>query len=281
MYIPFKLWSLWEIMRRLDGGKFFGAMADIGVYGQTAPIGNAIIPQPNYELIMAHLALIVSEAGSMEMASTVASAREMHAILSTAQTGDSPTVGPSMFLPAIYANKVRELSSQLTGRVRDELSGKLFMFVPPSLARYYEPNQTFSKNVLDKFPNTLGDIAEAGNCLALGRTTACVFHLMRLMESGVRKFGDKLGVSLVNAMGKDKNWQNLLDEANKKIRQLSALTPPDPLSVPYARISANLYSVKLAWRNEVMHPKETYTDEEAEAVFAATRAFMAELASVL
>ena len=39
--------------------------------------------------------------------------------------------------------------------------------------------------------------------------------------------------------------------------------------------------MKLAWRNEVMHPKQTYTEEEALEVFAASKAFMRELASVV
>ena len=43
---------------------------------------------------------------------------------------------------------------------------------------------------------------------------------MRVMETGVQEFGNKLGVSLVN----EKNWQNILDEINKRIK---ALPPKD------------------------------------------------------
>jgi hypothetical protein len=32
----------------------------------------------------------------------------------------------------------------------------------------------------------------------------------------------------------------------------------------YAEAASHLYNVKVAWRNEVMHPKQTYTFEEAE-----------------
>ena len=44
----------------------------------------------------------------------------------------------------------------------------------------------------------------------------------------------------------------------------------DQTTKKYAAISSNLYHVKLAWRNEVMHPKQTYTEEEALEVFAAS-----------
>src|SRR5271169_6002061 len=35
-----------------------------------------------------------------------------------------------------------------------------------------------------------------GKCLALGRPTAAVFHLMPVMEIGVQRFGADLGVTL-------------------------------------------------------------------------------------
>jgi hypothetical protein len=45
-----------------------------------------------------------------------------------------------------------------------------------------------------------------------------------------------------------------------------------------AELSAQLYVVKVAWRNEVMHPKQTYTAEEADNVFRSPRTFVRELA---
>ena len=44
---------------------------------------------------------------------------------------------------------------------------------------------------------------------------------MRVMETGVQEFGNKLGVSLA----KDKNWQNILDEVNKAIKALPLKDP--------------------------------------------------------
>jgi hypothetical protein len=48
-----------------------------------------------------------------------------------------------------------------------------------------------------------------------------------------------------------------------------------------AEASANLYSVKVAWRNEVMHPKATYTLEEAENTLRQMRIFMHSLAGII
>jgi len=127
--------------------------------------------------------------------------------------------------------------------------------------------------VEDKIPSVIADISEAGKCLGLERPTAAVFHLMRVMETGVQKFGDKVGVTLTD----EKVWQVILDQLNAEIRGMGK----DHLAKKYASISAHLYNVKLAWRNEAMHPKATYTPEEAERIFAATRGFMIDLAGVL
>ncbi len=148
------------------------------------------------------------------------------------------------------------------------------MFVPPERAAYYDQPELFGKEVNAKFPDIQFDVVEAGNCYAAGRGTAVVFHLMRIMETGVQAFGTKLKVKLAG----EKNWQNILDEVNKAIK---ALNPKDRGTVEMSQASANLYAVKLAWRNEVMHPKDTYTLEEADNLIRQVRIFMGKLATIV
>ena len=93
-----------------------------------------------------------------------------------------------------------------------------------------------------------------------------------LMEIGVQAFGLRLNVAFTDT----KNWQNILDESNKAIR---ALPPKDHTTVEMSEVAANLYSVKLAWRNEVMHPKDTYT-LEAENLFRQVKPFISNLAGL-
>ena len=107
-----------------------------------------------------------------------------------------------------------------------------------------------------------------------GAVHACVFHLMRVMETATQQLGAKLGVSLT----KEKNWQPILDEVNKAIRKLYQ---KDPSTKKYAAVAALLENVKLAWRNEVMHPKEIYTEEDAKRIFSAVRSFLDKLASLI
>lgn len=157
--------------------------------------------------------------------------------------------------------------------VRWEMGDHLFFFVSPDLAKYYDNPKLLGSSVLEKFPALEHDIVEAGNCYAAGRNTAVVFHLMRVMETGVQELGTKLDVTLVS----EKNWQNILDEINKAIKAL----PKSPMAVKMAQAASNLYSVKLAWRNEVMHPNDNYLQEEAKNLIRLVKIFMEQLAGIV
>lgn len=163
---------------------------------------------------------------------------------------------------------------QLENTIRWEMEDKLFMYIPPDRAERYDEPELLGTAVSAKFPAIQYDIVEAGNCFACGRSTATVFHLMRIMEVGLQAFGTKLGVPLVD----EKVWQVILDGINAAIKKLP---PKDAATVELSQMAANLYSVKLAWRNEVMHPKETYTLEEADNLIRQVKIFMEQLVKVV
>jgi len=162
-----------------------------------------------------------------------------------------------------------------TTRIVDELEERLFLSVPTVQAPLYlQPEPPFGHQVTKRFPKMTEDISEAAKCLSLDRPTACVFHLMRVMELSVQQFGKELGITLVT----DKNWQVILDQINAAIKKLNA---KDAKTKNYAQAASHLYNVKVAWRNEVMHPKQTYTFEEAKAIFDNVKTFIGELAAIL
>jgi len=174
----------------------------------------------------------------------------------------------------LSTEEAHRLFQELENTIRREMETELFLYVPASQARFYDKKELFGAKVSSRFPNLQSDIIEAGNCLALERGTACVFHLMRVMEAAVQEFGHVLGILAVDT----KNWQTILDEINKAIK---ALPSKGLLTPALSEAAANLYSVKLAWRNEVMHPKATYAPDEAKDVFRQVRLFMGNLVEVL
>jgi hypothetical protein len=82
-------------------------------------------------------------------------------------------------------SSLRELQS----RIEDQLSSKHFLFIQPARIDYYQSPMLFGQNVNDKFPAAIGDIEDAGKCLAVGLGTSAVMHLMRVMESGLKTLG--------------------------------------------------------------------------------------------
>jgi HEPN domain-containing protein len=132
-----------------------------------------------------------------------------------------------------------------------------------------DPGPLFGQAVADAFPLAAEDISEAGKCLGLGRHTAAVFHLMRSMEVAVQALASALGV--VNI---ERAWGVLLSDMRTAIEAL----PKGARRVQFSEAASNLYHVKEAWRNDTMHPKKTYTEEEATAVYRAVQSFMTHLA---
>jgi len=162
-------------------------------------------------------------------------------------------------------------------RITDEMEGLVFVHVPPNFSGLYTRDFLFGKNVADKFPKTIDDIQEAGRCFASGRNTATVFHLMRVMEASVQYLGKRLRINVAT-----KNWQPILQEVDKAIKNLPVKVPRQKARRDrFAEASAYLHMVKNAWRNNVMHPKESYTEEEAEQVFNHVKYFMVHVATKL
>lgn len=160
----------------------------------------------------------------------------------------------------------------LSARVKDELEGRLFLYVRPDRVPYYQGSALFGQVVSDKFPAASEDIEEAAKCFALDRYTASIFHLMRAMEVAVRELSAKLGIS-----NQSREWGKLLSDINTKIQGM----PMGAERNAWSESASLLYHVKQAWRNDVMHPKGTYTLEQAREVFAAVKSFMANLGTLL
>jgi hypothetical protein len=159
------------------------------------------------------------------------------------------------------------LSSELHHLFRTielELGFAIFVQIPADRHGYYELLQSrLNENIPLKLPSVVSDLEEGSKCFALGRPTACVFHMMRVMEISVQILGKKFKVKLAQ----EKNWQVILDQINKAIKNVHPKTSRGKnLLREYAIIASHLYSVKVAWRNSVMHPKASYTEDEAEEV---------------
>jgi hypothetical protein len=95
------------------------------------------------------------------------------------------------------------LLNEVQNILQYELESIMFFKILNELMEYYQDHHVlFGERVMTQFSSASYDIAEAGKCLALGRNTACVFHLMRVLEIGLTAFWKVFGISLPHT-----NWQ--------------------------------------------------------------------------
>lgn len=166
-----------------------------------------------------------------------------------------------------------------------EVSTVLFLHIDPAKVNYYKQPSLFSTAVDQYLSSAAYDIEEAGKCLALERNTACVFHLMRVMEEGLRVLAEKARAFGIQIPPPESNraWIAILTPIEKEIlKKHNEKTEPWKQVEPiYAEIAAHLRTVSVAWRNPTMHVGTKYTSEEAISIFNSVATFMRHLASKL
>jgi hypothetical protein len=140
---------------------------------------------------------------------------------------------------------------------------------------YSQSDPLFGAEVEDRF-NASEDISEAGKCLALGRSTASVFHLMRAMEVAVSEIGKVLNVTVVDKDNVNLEWGKILGNIRDPIEKM----PKGDRKNEWSHAFTLLLHAKTAWRNPTMHPKQTYTTEQAKEIFACCQSFMKALAEL-
>jgi hypothetical protein len=170
--------------------------------------------------------------------------------------------------------------------------------VASHLGKYVEQDALFGEVVADKFKRANADIKEAGNCLAVGAHTAAVFHLMRVTELGLRAFCFHLGFSEViekyDRTGQGHHeyrpieyatWDKILGQLQRQIDGKLASIPDrkekHEAQEFYVAIAQEIWALKEAWRNHVMHSRREYIHEDVFAVMAHVKRLMVLLATRL
>jgi hypothetical protein len=159
--------------------------------------------------------------------------------------------------------------------LQHESALKVALILPPDKEELFDPKSPlFGIEVHAKFTRAIYEIDEASKCLALGRSTASVFHLMRILEIALRAIHTCLGIS-VALIGNDRNWGKILGRIRDENLRRGNCVEKDYFKDIYARLDA----IKDAWRNTTMHVETIYTEQEARILFDNTRSFMQKISS--
>ena len=156
-----------------------------------------------------------------------------------------------------------------------------FAYLPPPDDKYFENDRLFGEVVFEVFAEARQDIKDAGNCLASALYTACVFHLMRASEFGLRRLATKLKVRLIDK-GKPQyleyaTWDKVIERVHGKIkeaRQLRIGPRKEAKLIRLGEAGDHCTFMKDIWRNNVSHTRKPYIREEAIGAFNRVNDFM-------
>jgi len=161
-----------------------------------------------------------------------------------------------------------------------ELKGKLFLYVPDHRAKFYErPAPPWA--VAPFFASASADMQSAGSCFATGQSTACVFHLMRVLEHGLRSLAAATGV----LMGSydSASWGDLIGAIQSEIKKMQTGGRPTAAGEKqfFSDAAAQFGNFKDAWRNYVSHARGPCSEVDALKLLNDVPHFMAHLATRL
>jgi hypothetical protein len=173
-------------------------------------------------------------------------------------------------MPLILHNELEALQH----RILDELKRHFYYPVTEAYAAIYASSMPWDEAVHNAFPSARVDIQNGARCIILGQATAGVFHLMRVMEVGLKVLGREAGIPYAPS------WESFLEQLGKKFKaDHKAKTVAWKRKEPLLKdLSGDLAAIKIAWRNPTMHIEREYSVEEAEQVYNAVRTFIQRMA---
>lgn len=181
------------------------------------------------------------------------------------------------------ADQLLDVLEEIEGRFNDEIDAITFLYLAPEKRQYFSKTDLFGQEFKNKFPTGNAEIIEAGNCFALGRFTACVYHLTRAMEIALRVLFVALGMP--PRVWSTTKWNNILDRIKGKIDKNNKTLANDHTWQSergfYENAHAFLAAVRVPIRNSTMHVESVYDETGAENVFGAVKTFMRNMATKL
>jgi len=195
-----------------------------------------------------------------------------------------------------YETAQNEIRNILEALERD-LIPHLFAVIPENRLDYATKKKLlFSDKVLTAFPDAKKDIEDATDCIIMDFSTATVFHLMRVVECGLRALCDDLGFEEVKTHRKSgqpryipieyAQWEPILNGLPEKIEdRLKSMGGPSQAKQEaqefYNSSWQEIDALRGAWRNHVMHARTDYGPKDVDQVLDHVQRLMSKLATRL
>lgn|SRR6202049_4782783 len=177
-----------------------------------------------------------------------------------------------------YVTNIRE-------RMSEDLQLRQYAYVPADKTGFLTNLETDWATVWSRFPSVEGDATDGVSALVVGLNTACVFHMMVVLEYGLRALAKKLVIP-----ARSHDWGQILRDIESKIASERAAlratprgsAPPSPQAarnkvqfLDFCSEAATQFAFfKDAWRNHTAHGRRRYDEYEAERIMVRVRDFM-------
>lgn len=186
--------------------------------------------------------------------------------------------------PDRHIDDMADKLTMLLEVMEDELRRRFFMFLPAgSAALMREPESWWGERVMSAFPSAAQDAIAACKCYAVGCDTACVFHCMGVLQSGLYAMAIDLKVPFRQSI-KLEEWHGVIAGIEAKIeplRQMPKSDKRDEMLTFFSECAAQFRYFKDAWRNHVAHMRREYGSGEAWQTLVSVRDFMRVLSTRL
>ena len=185
---------------------------------------------------------------------------------------------------------VEPLARELRNIIFDEMNQQLFLWVPQDRAKFYEYPQhvrdwdetqrAIEGPIAGRFKNAANEIYSARKCYALARWTACVFHLMRACEVGIKAIYKTLNIPPPRLAD---SWGNLLKPMDEQLQKKPSDRYGEWANHPgfFDHATNDVRAIKRAWRDTTMHVETNYDESGARKALDAVTSFFVHVSEKL
>jgi len=253
-----RLWSLWDVIKvkldqlvavaRLLEATSAGNFARANILSRHEPVG---------------LAEMIGIFKDLDLAVSADHARDILAMLvpegdeSEDTDADTRKKIRQQHLQAV-TQELDKLADELRRELKTKVSVALTDKQAVDLFEHPRPFDSDTVSVNDRFSDAVYDIQESANCRALSRPTACVFHLMRVLEVGLNALALDLKIPWPNR----NDWQDVINAIEGKIKEIEKGSIKfegwHEKRQFYADAATQFTHFKDGWRNYAIHFHAVY-----------------------
>jgi hypothetical protein len=182
-----------------------------------------------------------------------------------------------------------QIASRLEADLVEGTKDREFLWIAADREKMVDQDALFEMEVFSQFPSARKDITEAGNCLAAECSTACVFHLMRAAEIGLRALAVDRDVVFANKPIDQQEWGTILDNLDSKLKAIRAEDIKSWTSSWVKDVQARFYGEVIqevrgfneAWRRHLSHARDDafYDRDYAADVMKHVKKFLQKLST--